>query len=100
MSEDTRIHEEDISAKWREAWDSPLLLSVIAGLYAQEINVGLQTFFDGGCDVWIGDDMNGRARQETFDRDSFGEIVQWLKLTAEEVYPILRRRRIGDLAYV
>ena len=97
---DERLQTERNAAIWREAYASDDALTVLAGLYAQEINAGLQTFWDGGTEVWLGDDLNGRKRTESFDRDSFGEIPQWLKLTAEEVWPVLRRHRIGDLAYV
>ena len=99
MSDD-RLYAERNAAIWREAYTSDDVLTVLAGLYAQEINAGLQTFWDGGTEVWLGDDLNGRRRSETFDRDSFGEIAQWLKLTAEEVWPILRRHRMGIDAYV
>ena len=100
MTEDTRLHEESIAARWRAAYDSDDLLTVIAALYAQEINVGLQTFWDGGLDVWIGDEMNGRKVTENFRPEDIGQVAQWLKLSAEQCYPVLRARRIGDLAYV
>ena len=100
MSDDSRLHDERRAEVWRLAWDSLDLVEVIAALYAQEINVGLQTFWDGGMEVWIGDDMNGRRRSETFAPGEFAQAVWWLKLTAEEVYPVLRRHRLGIDAYV
>jgi hypothetical protein len=35
------------------------LESVLQQLHDSEINAGVQTFFDAGMRVWIGDEMNG-----------------------------------------
>ena len=37
----------------------PPLSDVLAALYASEINCGLESFWDGGFRVWIGDPLNG-----------------------------------------
>lgn len=92
--QDPRIHEQRLAALWAHAYASETLVTTIHALYAHEINVGLQTFYDGGCDVWLGDDMNGRRVSETFDRDSFAEIAGWLVKTAEGYYPLLRQSRL------
>ena len=59
------------------------LLAVLSELYAKEINCGIQSFWDGGFEAWIGDDMNGRRAVETFHPDRrFGrplhELPGWL----------------------
>lgn len=100
MSDDTRLQDERCATIWREAYASDDLLTVLAGLYAQEINLGFQGFWDGGWDVWFGDQMNGLRRTETFLPEEIDSIVPWLKKTAEELYPVLRRRRLGVEAYV
>lgn len=98
--EDDRLHTERRNAIWREAYASDDLLTVLSGLYAHEINVGFQSFWDGGWEVWFGDEMNGKRRSEWFVAERLDEAVDWLKLTAEELYPVLRRRRMGIDAYV
>jgi hypothetical protein len=40
----------------------------IAALYVREINCGLETFWDGGLKVWIGDTMTTMPRQASTDR--------------------------------
>ena len=101
MSEDSRLHDERRAAIWREAWDSSDLSLVLAALYAQEINVGMQSFWDGGWDVWFGDrDLNGIRQSEHFSDTEFHTVAEWLKLTAEQLHPVLRRHRLGVEAYV
>ena len=42
----------------------------IAALYVREINCGLETFWDGGIKVWIGDTMNGHHAETMFSRET------------------------------
>ena len=100
MSDDSRLQDDRRATIWREAYASDDLHAVLAALYEQEINLGMQSFWDGGWDVWFGDQMNGRRRTETFPPEEFDHIVGWLKQTAEELYPVLRRHRLGVEAYV
>ena len=39
------------------------LESVLAALYASEINCGIDSFWDGGWRAWVGDDTNGRLEE-------------------------------------
>lgn len=57
----------------------------IGALYASEINCGIQSFWDGGWEVWIGDDMNGRAAGES--GLTFSQLPLWLHTTALKLYP-------------
>lgn len=91
--QDTRIWETTRRARWAEAFRVGTLDAVLQGLYDNEINVGFQAFWDGGWTVWIGDEINGHAAGEHFKRDSFGEIADWLKMTAEARYPKLKEGR-------
>lgn len=63
------------------------LTSVLGALYASEINCGLQSFWDGGWSVWIGDDMNGRRAAVSLDRGDHGLIARWLAEAAVAIYP-------------
>ena len=63
------------------------LSAVLSGLYRSEINCGVESFWDAGFDAWIGDDMNGRKAERTFDRREFGEIAGWLHAEALRLYP-------------
>ena len=105
MSDDSRLQDERRATIWREAYASDDLHAVLAALYEQEINLGMQSFWDGGWDVWFGSvETHGfpdtRRRTETFPPEAFDSIVGWLKQTAEELYPVLRRHRLGVEAYV
>jgi hypothetical protein len=50
----------------------------IAALYAREINRGVETFWDGGISVWIGDRINGHKVETAFSRHRMGEAAKWL----------------------
>ena len=60
---------------------------ILQTLYANEINVGMQSFYDGGWTVWIGDEMNGRRVEQTFDNDEINDILAWLLKHASALYP-------------
>lgn len=63
------------------------LSTVIRRLYESEINCGLQSFWDGGIDVWIGDYANGRHVEGNFSARQMGEIAAWLDIEARRLYP-------------
>lgn len=63
---------------------------VLQALYDFEINVGLQSVWDGGWEVWIGDEMNGHGAKTSFERDQFHLIAPWLADNAERLYPALK----------
>ena len=44
---------------------------VLQGLHDSEINAGVQTFFDAGMRVWIGDEVNGIQAETVFTRMGF-----------------------------
>jgi len=52
-------------------------------IHDSEINAGLQTFFDGGLRVWIGDPLNGVVASTKVGMDDVawsaaGSIAWWL----------------------
>jgi hypothetical protein len=59
----------------------------ITTLYVREINCGVETFWDGGMTVWIGDRINGHKVETTFSRQRMGEAAQWLLDEAARLYP-------------
>lgn len=64
------------------------LPAVLAALYRNEINCGLQSFWDGGWTVWIGDDdWNGREALAEFDAREDSHIAAWLAEAAAHLYP-------------
>lgn len=63
------------------------LSALLAELHASEINCGLQTFYDVGARVWVGDEMNGEAAEETFAPEQFALIAAWLEATAIRLHP-------------
>jgi DNA-directed RNA polymerase subunit RPC12/RpoP len=46
-------------------------------IYDSEINIRISWVWDGGIDVWIGDDLNGYVAQGTLA--SVNDIVPWLQ---------------------
>ena len=82
--------------------DGPSLETVLARLYRSEINVSISTFWDGGWDVKLGDDMNGFeaettifcpsgdiSHQRTLEdvRAGLAQVACWLDGVARERYP-------------
>lgn len=58
---------------------------VMTALYASEINCGIQSFWDGAWQAWIGDEMNG-IKAEDFNIP-FDDLGEWLHDSALQAYP-------------
>lgn len=58
---------------------------VMKALYASEINCGIQSFWDGEWQAWIGDEMNG-IKSEDFNIP-FDDLGDWLHKTALKAFP-------------
>jgi hypothetical protein len=56
------------------------LEDVLRALYAAERNVRIQSFWDCGWRVRVGDEMNGFSAERTFGPDAFDQIAGWLHL--------------------
>jgi DNA-directed RNA polymerase subunit RPC12/RpoP len=54
-------------------------------IYDSEINVRISWLWDGGIEVWIGDDMNGYLAQDSVS--SAAEIVPWFQEAIAHFYP-------------
>lgn len=68
------------------------LEQVLKRLHDSEINAGLQTFFDAGIRVWIGDPMNGVRASARIGMDDpawscEGAVARWLHKAAVLLYP-------------
>lgn len=63
------------------------LCRILAALYASEINVGLQSFWDAGYRVWLGDQSNGRRCVRDFAAHELQDMPQWLDEMARVHYP-------------
>jgi hypothetical protein len=59
----------------------------IATLYVREINCGVETFWDGGIKVWIGDSMNGHHAETMFSRENMGQAGRWLVDETARLFP-------------
>jgi hypothetical protein len=59
----------------------------IAALYVREINCGVETFWDGGIKVWIGDAMNGHHAETMFSRENIDPGGARLVDEAARLYP-------------
>ncbi len=54
-------------------------------IYDSEINIRISWLWDGGIDVWLGDDMNGYLAEENVR--SVADIVPWLQEAIAHFYP-------------
>lgn len=60
-------------------------MSVLQALYDSEINFSISTFWDGGFDVKLGEEINGF---KAFGNcGSMADAERWLKEKAVELYP-------------
>ena len=54
------------------------LEQVLQQLHDSEINAGVQTFYDAGMRVWIGDESNGIQSETTINRTgNFADPRKW-----------------------
>jgi hypothetical protein len=61
------------------------LATELQRIYDSEINVRISWLWDGGIEVWLGDDVNGYLAQESVP--SAAEIVPWLQEAIAQFYP-------------
>ncbi len=61
------------------------LPDVLTVLYSREINCGLSCFWDGGWDVWIGDELNGFCAAATVDL--IADAAVWFAEAAAVIFP-------------
>jgi hypothetical protein len=54
------------------------LATVMQGLYASEINCGIQSMYDKSFDVWLGDEMNGMKATQNFTASQLPSAGEWL----------------------
>jgi hypothetical protein len=73
---------------------------ILQQLHDSELNAGVQTFYDAGMRVWIGDEMNGIRAETTMNRTRAARLkwpeglsaarlsaASWLHETAIRFYP-------------
>lgn len=58
---------------------------ILQRLYDSEINFKMSTFWDGGFDWWLGDDMNGYKAEGT--ARSYQDAVDEIVLAARRHFP-------------
>lgn len=71
--------------------DRHALLATLHHLYSLEINCGLSCFWDGGWDLWIGDELNGISAEGSVER--LDDAAAWLRKHAADVVRGWRRAR-------
>jgi hypothetical protein len=82
----------------RERWHArPVadLEHILQLLHDSEINAGVQTLYDAGMRVWIGDDINGIRAETAINRTRAARLkwpegltaASWLHETALLLYP-------------
>jgi hypothetical protein len=65
--------------------DSLDLAAELQKIYDSEINVRISWLWDGGIEVWLGDEVNGYVAEETLVAAS--EIAPWLQEAIAHFYP-------------
>jgi len=56
-------------------------------LYRSEINCSIESFWDMGFDVKVGDDQNGFKAEKTFRPGQWDAAARWLDAATRECYP-------------
>ena len=84
-----RLFAEPLVEEWVEEDETlPMdLATVLAGLYASEINFSIRAFYDEGIEVVLGDDLNGIRAARIFCPDDMPEAARWLHEAAVEQWP-------------
>jgi len=54
-------------------------------IYDSEINVRISWLWDGGIDLWLGDDLGGYVAKETVT--TFDEVIPWFQQAIAHFYP-------------
>ena len=63
------------------------LVAVLRKFYADERNITIESDWDAGFTVSIGNQRNGFAAADHFGVDELERIAPWLKKKAAELYP-------------
>lgn len=63
--------------------------AVMKELYDEEINCGIESFWDAGFTVWIGDEVNGKRAERGFDVQELDRVEGWLRNEARKLYPTI-----------
>ena len=71
---------------WPRDLRSKDMKTVLETLYRFEINCGMESFWDGGWDVWLGDSLNGMSKVNV---QSLDIAIEWLVDEVERIYPKL-----------
>lgn len=61
------------------------LINELQKIYNSEINFSISTFWDGGFDVSLGDEINGFEESYNFDR--IEDAIKWLIHKVFQYYP-------------
>jgi hypothetical protein len=61
------------------------LAAELQKIYDSEINIRIDWLWDGGIDVWLGDELNGFAAHETLR--AAAEIVPWFEEAIAHFWP-------------
>lgn len=62
------------------------LAAELQKIYDSEINIRISWLWDGGIEIWIGDDANGYLAQENVP--SIEDIAPWLQEAITHFYPM------------
>jgi len=65
------------------------LTEVMQFLYEHAINCRISSFWDGGFDVYLGDENNGYKEQCNFDSEDLDKAAEWLYNVAVHHYPLI-----------
>jgi hypothetical protein len=91
----SRQHQLPRSEPDGQPIESSHLEHILQQLHDSEINAGVQTFYDAGMRVWIGDEANGIQAEATINRTAAARLkwpegitaASWLHETAMRLFP-------------
>jgi hypothetical protein len=67
--------------------NEPNALDILARIYDSEINVGLQSDWEGGFRVWLGDNWIGHIVEGWFGPEELDKVGPWLDYQTRRFYP-------------
>jgi len=67
---------------------SEKLIETMQLLYSKEINCGLESFWDGGFNVWVGLQQHIIDDETVFEAQDLHKAADWLLEAAKKRYPL------------
>jgi hypothetical protein len=71
------------------------LEEILKYAYDNETNIQINSFWDDGYEVKIGDEMNGYSHFENFDTNGICEIADWIEISLKDRYEQIKNGKLA-----